>query len=83
MPCPGLLPRRFDCSLILVGRVRAGGERRSVLPEAERVQEGLRVILGGRRAALGKRLHYVTRLELRRRGSVHGHIALWVDPADV
>ena len=40
-------------------------------------------VLGGRRAVPGRGLPYVIRLELQRRGSVHTHITLCVDPADV
>ncbi|WIA28669.1 hypothetical protein OEZ86_011205 [Tetradesmus obliquus] len=42
-----------------------------------------RHVLSARSPILGRVNHYVTRFEAQHRGSLHAHILLWVDPADL
>ena len=80
-PCPArATAAQVQLLLELVGR--AGGERRSVLREAERLHEGLHPGRPPRRPRQGSALRMI-RLELQRPGSVHAHITLCVDPAGV
>lgn len=49
----------------------------------DRLQRFARKYLFDSPALLGRILHYMIRYEVQSRGSVHAHIVLWVDKADV